>query len=368
MSRKILTLLLTLIAVLALAAPAQAGEPIPDGLAWLKDQQQPDGGFTNGFSEGSDLGTTCDIVLAIAADGQDASTWASGDGNSPLDYLYAQVAAGAVGTIGLRAKAVLALLATGQDPAAFAGRDLIAELSAAYDEDTGRYGETIFDHALVMLALLNAGQPVPDGAAQHLLDSRGEDGAWTLFGDVDSVSDSNTTALAVQALLATGHQDEMGDAFAYFHQVQNDDGGFPYQNPSDYGTDTDANSTAIVLQALLAAGESLDDWSPEGSSPLDALTALHDSDSGGFLWQAAVPGPNVLATAQAIPALAGYTFVDLPSAEAAAAPASVAASGDVTLPEAGGMARLPLGLIGLGVAALGAGFGLRCRHRRKGAA
>jgi hypothetical protein len=143
--------------------------------------------------------------------------------------------------------------------------------------------------------------------------------------------------------------------------VQNGDGGFPYQNPSDYGTDTDANSTAIVLQALLAADESLDDWSPEDHSPLDALTALHDSASGAFLWQAAVPEPNVLATAQAIPALEGYAFVDLPRVEAAAPPGTVTASGDVTLPESGGMALLPVGLIGLGVAALGAGLALRRR-------
>jgi hypothetical protein len=367
MSRKTMTLLLALIALLPLAAPAQAGDPITDGLAWLKTQQQPDGGFTNGFSEGSDLGTTCDVILAIAANGEDASTWASDDGNSPLDYLYAQVAAGVADTMGLRAKAVMATLATGQNPAAFAGHDLIAELDAAYDEGAGSYGETIFDHALVMLALLNAGQQIPDGAAQHLLDSRGDDGAWTLFGDVDGASDTNTSAMAVQALLATGHQEEAGDAFSYFHGVQNDDGGFPYQNPSDYGTDTDANSTAIVLQALLAAEEPLDDWSPGGSSPLDALTALHDSDSGGFLWQAAVPGPNVLATAQAIPALAGYTFVDLPSVEAAAPPGSATAAADATLPESGGVALLPMGLIGLGVAALGAGFGLRRRKHGKGA-
>jgi LPXTG-motif cell wall-anchored protein len=46
----------------------------------------------------------------------------------------------------------------------------------------------------------------------------------------------------------------------------------------------------------------------------------------------------------------------------------VTPSGDVTLPEAGGVALLPMGLIGLGVAALGAGFGLRRRQRGKGSA
>jgi len=361
MFRTILTVFLILTVLLVLAVPALAGDPLPDGLAWLKTQQQADGGFTNGFSAGSDLGTTCDVVLAIAAGGQDASTWASGGGKSPLDYLSAQVTGGAANTLGLKAKAILALLATGQDPAAFAGSDLIAELNAAYDQDAGKYGETIFDHALVVLALSNAGQAVPDQAVQYLLDNQSNAGWWALFAGADSVGDTNTTALAVQALVATGQRADLGAAFTYLHGVQNEDGGFPYQNPSDYGTDTDANSTAVVLQALLAAGEPLSEWSPEGKSPLDALNGLYDPDSGAFLWQAAVPGPNVLATAQAIPALAGYTFVDLPHVEAASVPAP-AAPGSVPLPESGGAAWLPVGLIALGAGALGTGIALRRRR------
>jgi len=172
MSRKILILFLALGILLTLTIPALADDPIADGLAWLKTQQQADGGFTNGFSEGSDLGTTCDAILAIAASGQDASAWESDAGNSPLDYLYAQVAEEAVGTLGLKAKVVHALLAMGQDPAAFSGSDLIAELNAAYDAGAGSYGETVFDHALVILALSNAGQPVADEAAQYLLENQ----------------------------------------------------------------------------------------------------------------------------------------------------------------------------------------------------
>jgi hypothetical protein len=256
---------------------------------------------------------------------------------------------------------VLALLVTGQDPADFAGSDLIAELNAAYDEDTNSYGETLFDHATVMLALSNAGETVPEEAVQYLLDNESDDGAWALFGGTDNAGDTNTTAVAVQALLATNHQDEIGDALAYLRSVQNDDGGFPYQNPSDYGTDTDANSTAVVLQALSAAGESLSDWSTGGASPLDALIALHDSDSGAFFWQAAVPGPNVLATAQAIPAVASYTFVDLPRVEAANPPVSEIASDDTLLPGSGGVALIPVAVIALGLTGLGVGIALRRR-------
>jgi len=361
-SRVFVTSWLAVALLVAFALPAQAEDPIGIGLDYLAAQQQPDGGFTNGFSEGSDMGTTCDVILAIAADGRDASTWVSDGGNSPLDYLYAQVVGGAVDKLGLKAKAVLALLATGQDPMAFAGHDLIAELNAAYDDAAGSYGSTIFDQALVMLALFSTGQPVPEGAAQYLLDSQCTDGAWALFGGTTAgTGDTNTTALAVQALLVTDHRNEIGEAFAYFHRVQNDDGGFPYQNPSDYGTDTDANSTAVVLQALLAAGESLSNWTPSGTDPLGALVALHDPTSGTFFWQAAMPYPNVLATAQAIPAVAGYTFVHLPRVGAINVPGPVTDSGVVLLPESGGTVLLPVGLVALGVAALGAGFALR-RH------
>jgi hypothetical protein len=350
---------LVLVSLTILALPVRAGDPVETGLAYLATQQQPDGGFTNGFSEGSDLGTTCDVVLAIAAGGQDASTWISHGDHSPLDYLYAQVAEGKVDKLGPQAKSALALLAMDQDPADFAGHDLIAELNAAYDETTGGYGETLFDHALALLALSNAGRPIPDEAVQYLLDNQLADGAWALFSGSDSAGDTNTTALAIQALIATGQQQGIDEAFAYLHGVQNDDGGFPYQSPSDYGTDTDANSTALVLQALLAAGESLSDWSPAGTSPLDALTALYDSDSGAFLWQMAVPGPNVLATAQAIPAVAGYTFVIMPHVEASRAPQSGAAP--ITLPQSGGLGLAPVILLTMG--ALGLGLGLASRHR-----
>jgi hypothetical protein len=350
---------LVLVSLIALALPVWAGDPVETGLAYLSAQQQPDGGFTNGFSEGSDLGTTCDVILAIAAGGQDASTWVSDDDHSPLDYLYTQIAEGEVDKLGPKAKITLALLATGQDPADFAGHDLIAELNAAYDETTCGYGETMFDHALTLLALSDADRPIPDEAVRYLLDNQLADGAWALFSDTDSAGDTNTTALAIQALIATDQQQGIDEAFAYLHGVQNDDGGFPYQSPSDYGTGTDANSTALVIQALLAAGESLSDWSPAGASPLDALMALYDSDSGAFLWQMAVPGPNVLATAQAIPAIASYTFVSMPHVEAGRAPEPETAP--ITLPQSGGLGLAPVILVAMGI--LGLGLGLTSRHR-----
>lgn len=357
MVRRLLSLGLVLATVFAFALPAWADDgPMANSLKWLKTQQQPDGGFTNGFSEGSDLGTTCDVILAIAAAGQDVNTWVSKGGNTPLDYLKAQLLAGAVKQVSQKAKVVLALLAVDEDPAQFGGHDLLAELNAAYDDTTGSYGGNLFDQALVILALTAAGQAVPEAAVDYLLDRQAEDGAWALFGDTQAgAGDTNTTALVLQALAAVGRKEGVTEALAYLRKVQNEDGGFPYQKPSQYGTDTDANSTAVVLQALMALGEDLDDWAPADSNPLEALEALYDPSSGAFLWQAAVPGANVLATAQAIPALAGYTFVQLPLAPASAPTAT-------TLPASGGFAATPIVLLILGAGAVSAGLAL---HRRK---
>ncbi len=362
MSRVFVASGLALILLAGSVFPAFASDPVGTALAYLAAQQQPDGGFTNGFSAGSDLGTTCDVILAIAAAGQDVSTYRSSNDRSPLDYLAAQIAAGATEKVGIKAKVVLALLAAGQDPASFAGHDLLAELEAAYDAESGSYGSNIFDQALVMLALFNAGRPVPEGAAQYLLDNQCTDGAWALFGGTTpGTGDTNTTALAIQALLVTGHRDDIGTAFAYLQRVQNTDGGFPYQNPSPYGTDTDANSTAYVLQALLAAGEPLGNWTPAGTDPAGTLVNLYDPTSGAFFWQTAYPFPNVSATAQAIPALQGYTFVNLPRVGATIAPQAV--STIPLLPETGGAAGLPVALGVAGAAMIGVGLALRRRGR-----
>lgn len=364
MSRKIVCIAVLVSALAAFAVPVGANSTIDNALAWLESEQQPDGGFGTGFNDGSDLGATCDVVLAIAAAGQDPSEWTSDAGNSPLDYVYTQVADGKPEAMSLTAKVSLVLSATGQHPVDFAERDLIKELNSAYDGETGSYGGNVFDQALVMLALYNADQPIPEAAAEYLLEFQTDDGGWALFGDTEAgAGDTNTTALVIQALLAAGYEDPIGEAFVYLEEVQNEDGGFPYQVPSEYGTDTDANSTAYVIQALLAADERLSEWTPAGIDPVAALVALQDPDTGAFYWQAGVPSPNLVATAQAVPPLAGYTFVSLPRVALASPPEAVAAT-EEALPQAGGRALLPLALVVLGTAALTGGVLLFALSRR----
>lgn len=354
--------LVSLLALPILAARYAENEA---ALAWMRQSQGPDGGFSTGFSDGSDLGTTAEVVLAVAAAGQDVSTWESADGASPLDYVVYQVATGQVTDVGNVSKAVLVAVATGQDPRNFGGRDLIDQLLVGQDSATGMFGDTLFKHAYAVLALRNAGAGVPETAVTAMTSQFTEDGAWALFGGTTpGTADTNTTALVMQALVAVGRPDAAAGALPYLRRMQNEGGGFPYQKPSAWGTETDANSTAVVLQALNALGEPLSRWVKNGTDPLGALLALWDKDSGGYFWQASTPAPNMLATAQAVQAGEGMTLVDVVvvGASQAPEPGDAAASSTPLLPASGGTV-VAFALVAAGLALLGAG-GMIARRRQ----
>jgi len=287
-----------------LLAPLPAGAqtpaaPVQAALDWLRTQQQPDGGFSNGFVPGSDPGATADAVLAIAAAGGNPSEWTLG-GNTPLDALQAALGAGAVQGAGAFAKLALAARTAGLDVRSFGGVDLTARILEDYSAETGLFGGGPFDSALAIQALVAGDTDLPDGAIDGLLAARLPDGTYAFNGDLTpGAGDSNTTATAVMALLAAGEQQATAPSLDYFRAAQNDDGGWTYQKPSAFGEATDANSTALVIQALLATGEDLSAW----NDPASALLALQQS-SGAFAFNVDAPADNLLATVQAIPALA----------------------------------------------------------------
>ncbi len=341
--KKLALFVMVSLVVMALPLPvfAVAYAQNEAALAWLRQAQEADGGFSTGFAEGSDFGATAEVILAAVASGQDVSTWVAESNLSPLDYVAAQLAAGRVTDVGNLSKAVFVAVATGHDPRAFGGRDLVAALLAAQDAGTGWFGDTLFKHAYAVLALHNTGTSVPQSAVTAMTAQFTDDGAWALFGGTEpGTADTNTTALVMQALVAVGEVDAAAGALPYLQRMQNDDGGFPYQKPSPWGTETDANSTAVVLQALNALDVQLGTWAPHGTDPLGALLALADADSGAYLWQAAVPFDNLLATAQAVQATEGMTLVDL-ARVGASRPAGTTASNVAPAPEAGSAILLP---------------------------
>jgi hypothetical protein len=149
-------------------------------------------------------------------------------------------------------------------------------------------------------------EELPDGAVAGLLATRLEDGSFSFVHDTSLKSgDSNTTAIVIQALIAAGAEDEIGPSIDYFRATQNEDDGWTYQKPSEFGEETDANSTAFVIQTLDAAGEDLTQW----GDPQGTLASLQ-LENGAFGFSATFPEANTLATIQAIPALSGGTYVE----------------------------------------------------------
>jgi hypothetical protein len=357
--RRLLLLLSAVLLFLPNATPAAAG--VPEALDWLRAHQASDGGFAGDFDDSSSLSATMEAVFAIVAAGEDPAGWTQ-DGNTPISFMESR-AGDALRTPGDTAKLILAVVAAGLDPRDFGDLDLVGSLEESFAGD--RYGGAeagnVFAQSLAILALRAAERPIPPGAVDWLVGVQIEDGSWSWNGDTTPGSgDSNSTALAVQALRAAGGRESAVDeALDYLQGIQNEDGGFPYQKPSEVGTDTDANSTAYVIQALLATGNdpSSDAWAQGGNTPVEALSALQQED-GAFAWQAAVPGENYLATAQAAPALAGASFLDLAGvadAGQAPAPEQLPASGG-----AGGWGSVAVAGLGAALAALG----LALRRRR----
>jgi hypothetical protein len=89
--------------------------------------------------------------------------------------------------------------------------------------------------------------------------------------------------------------------------LQNADGGFPYQNPSEFGVESNVNSTALVAQTIIAAGDQPESWAAAQGNPLSFLLRLR-KPSGAFGFQASFADDNVLATAGAIPALSRHAL------------------------------------------------------------
>jgi prenyltransferase beta subunit len=352
--------MITAVAILLVSAlPVLADADVSGALAYLQSQQNADGGFGSGFSPDSTVGSTADALLAIVAAGGNPATFEQG-GNMPLTYLAANASLASTG--GDLSKLILAAIAAGENPRQFGGVDSVAKLEGLIGEDGGIGGEmdTFVAHTLAVLALASAERPIPAVAVDYIKVAQQENGSWAWDGSAATAGDTNTTAFAVQALVAAGEasdRDAVSNALAYYKGIQNDDGGWPYQNPSDFGTATDANSTAVTIQAIIAAGQDPmgAGWATaDGSTPVSALEALQN-ESGAFAWQAAIPDDNLLATVQALPALAGKAFPLATMDVGAAAPAAPA-----TMPETGGVVfDLALTLVLSGLALAGGGYALR---------
>ena len=297
MIRLVLFVILSLLALPVFAASAALPETnaVLAGAAYIKSIQTADGTYG-----ANSPGQNMDAVLAVRAAGYDPAKDLVG-GKGPAQFLIAN--ASAVPSAAAAAKAALGAKALGLDPKSVGGTDLIAKVNAGYDPTKGTYAGDDFSQSLAMLGLACTGNSVPAGAINALKATEVATGGGWGFG---GTADPDTTALAIQALLASGTPKTDAAvirALAHLKGTQGTDGGWGF-DPAE----SNANSTAFVIQAFLALGENpeADAFKRSGVTPVAYLLSQQNPDGSfkGF--------DPAFATNQVLPALAGRTFCNAP--------------------------------------------------------
>ena len=116
--------------------------------------------------------------------------------------------------------------------------------------------------------------------------------------------DTNSTSMAVQGLAAFGRHPRSSATVSSLDAIRTSDGGFPYIAAA--GQTSDPDSTALTIQALLASGASVG-RAYQALAGFQLGCSAAAADRGAFFY----PGsrsPNVVATVQAVPAAAGLTL------------------------------------------------------------
>jgi len=310
----------------ALATPDPVVLALEPAVAFLATQQGDDGGILTQSGE-SDPGATSDAVVALKAASLRGVAVEPALG-AAVAYLEREGGAYAATGPGQSAKLVLAAVAAGKNPAAFGPQriDLLAAMTAPLavaPPIPGLLGDDLYDHALVLLAHAAIGRPLPAAALDPLRSTQIARGGWAYDGSTDAaMADSNTTALIVQALVATGNGTDpmVAGGLEYLRSLQTILGQFAFQDAApDEPLVADSYSTALGVQAIVATGQdptSKEDWGNAARG-----LAVFQNASGAFRYQDAVPADDALATVQAIPALAG---LPLPVGVACADPAPAA--------------------------------------------
>ncbi len=287
---------------LSTAPPARAGDirtttnPGLAAIGWIAQQVETDP--TLG------VGSLADAIFAFAAvgAGQDAAATALAGIEAGLEA-YAYPAG--VTAPGALAKVMLAVQVQGGDPTSFGGRDLEADLRATLvigGADDGRFGAaSIAEESLAILALSRTAGGVPPTAVTWLVGAQCASGEYSWDGSCPAgpgAEDPDTTAFAVQALLAAGETTSSAAAITWLLDVQQPGGGLP-----SFGI-PNTNSSGVGGQALRAAGETA---AADAAAAFVVTLAVGcdgaAADIGAIEWAVGIPGFLVFSTPQAVLAL-----------------------------------------------------------------
>ena len=263
-------------------AAIQAGQSITDG------------------SYGGSMPASLDAMLAIGANHIDADEWrATPDAPSLMDFVTFAAGGYTRNKVSETGKAGVALAAA--DGCLPPGMPYPSEF---YSPTIGAMSDQGGFLSWAILGSVALSEPVEAGNVDLLRSMIQPNGGWEWSPTWGT--DTNSTAIAMQALLAAGvpvSATEIVSGVAYLQAAQNNDGGFPYDLST---SDSDSNSTAWAVQALLAAGEDVTaaEWSPNGASPIDFLLNMQLPD-GTFEW---IKGTGSLSTEQVVAALLGSSY------------------------------------------------------------
>jgi hypothetical protein len=273
------------------AAAAQAA-------AWVAaelDQPEPS------FDVFGKTAARTDVVFALAAVGgeEGAARQALADLEAGAESYIGPANAANVGAL---AKVLLAVEIAGVDAATFVeGRDLEAELRASMDP-SGIFASEVFSQSLAMIALGATPGGVPAAATAALEGMQCADGDFTFLGTCPGgpIPDVDTTALAIQALIAAGSDGAASVAADLLADTQNADGSWP----NAFG-DPNTNSAGVAGQALRAAGR------VDAADLAAEFVMSLQTEDGGIRFVEAETEANGFATLQGVLALGGGPYHDL---------------------------------------------------------
>ena len=276
-----------------------------EALNWLALQQNAVTGGYGSTVEGS-MSSSVESLLAIGANDHKAYEWSRFPESTPLlQYVWSRSSfyAKKVAESGKLAAGLVASDGLCYPPITPDPMDFYDPLSGAYSEHSGF-------QAWGMLGTLALSDTLQPEAIDYLKSLVKSDGGWE-WNTVNPPlgSDTNTTSLAIQTLIAAGEPPTSTiilNGLDYLKSAQQDDGGFlnsPDPDSPWYSEHSDTNSTAYTIQAIYAAGQDpiTGTWVISGTNPIEFMLDLQ-LVNGSFEWMKG-QGVNMLATQQAIPAL-----------------------------------------------------------------
>jgi hypothetical protein len=336
-------IVLPLLSTIPLAGRVAAAPPSSDpaigaqaAAHWLAAQVNAQG-FVPGPTNDPNFGATLQTAVSLADVHTEEATfdlmvaWLAANTDAAITNGSANDSAGNLGWL------LMIVEAAGDDPANFGGIDLVARLDATlglfapglYGVDDPTY-DGAFRQGLALLGLAAHGITPPAAATSWLAGQQCDattpsaEGGWQPYRSDINVPcdapdpntfvgpDTNSSAMALQALQAVGPFAGADEALDFLAAAQGADGGFPFVP----GGEVDPNSTALVIQAIVAGGEdpvsgrwvngtatpitSLLSWQLGCSAPAADIGAMSSPFSGG--------SADPVATVQGVWGLQGDPF------------------------------------------------------------